>query len=181
MKKTAFRHLLFTAVLASASLFVACGDSPEDTGTTPAAGESPPAAAPAEQPDPDLPEKTVTITGNDQMKFDVTEIEVQPRQKVTVTLENIGSMPKVSMGHNWVLLVKDADPNEFLEASMVAMGTEYIAIDQVDKVLANTKLLGPGESDSVTFTAPAELGDYVYLCSFPGHYAIGMKGILTVK
>ena len=33
----------------------------------------------------------------------------------------------------------------------------------------------------VTFDAPTEPGEYVYLCSFPGHYAAGMKGLLVVK
>ena len=37
-----------------------------------------------------------------------------------------------------------------------------------------------GESDTVTFDAPAEPGAYPYLCSFPGHFAL-MQGVLTVK
>jgi azurin len=48
-------------------------------------------------------------------------------------------------------------------------------------VLAHTKLLGPAETDTVTFTAPYVAGDYLYLCSFPGHYSQGTKGFMTVK
>ncbi|MDE0837988.1 MAG: plastocyanin/azurin family copper-binding protein [Kiritimatiellae bacterium] len=40
-------------------------------------------------------------------------------------------------------------------------------------------MLGPGEEDVVTFTAPAA-GTYNYLCTFPGHYAV-MNGVMTVK
>ncbi len=48
-------------------------------------------------------------------------------------------------------------------------------------MLAHTKLLGPAETDTVTFTAPYVAGDYLYLCSFPGHYSQGTKGFMTVK
>jgi azurin len=56
-----------------------------------------------------------------------------------------------------------------------------IAFEQEFYVLAKTKLLGPGESDSVTFTAPGAPGAYDYICTFPEHYAGGMKGVMTVR
>ena len=46
-------------------------------------------------------------------------------------------------------------------------------------VIAATKLLGPGESETISFTAP-EPGDYQFVCSFPGHFAM-MRGIMVVK
>ena len=49
-----------------------------------------------------------------------------------------------------------------------------------DQVLAATKLLGPKEEDTITFTVPSEPGEYVYLCSFPAHYIVGMKGVIVV-
>ena len=36
------------------------------------------------------------------------------------------------------------------------------------RVIANTVLIGPGESTEVTFTAP-ESGTYQFVCTFPGH------------
>lgn len=50
-----------------------------------------------------------------------------------------------------------------------------------DQVLFHTEMVGGGETTEVTFTAPDEPGEYEYLCSFPGHYAAGMKGFLVVK
>jgi hypothetical protein len=44
-----------------------------------------------------------------------------------------------------------------------------------------TKLLGPAETDTITFNAPFVPGEYLYVCSFPGHYSQGTKGIMTVK
>lgn len=175
--------ILFAAFAAPVVLaFSACSKAPEgESSATPDQTTSTPSAPAKVEADASIPELKVEIAGNDQMKFDKTEIQAKPRQKVTVTLKNVGTMPKVSMGHNFVLLTKDMDPAKFVETSQMQMANEYIAPELKDKVLANTKLLGPGESDSVTFTAPAEAGDYTYICSFPGHYAIGMKGILSVK
>jgi azurin len=154
-----------------------------DKQSSPAGGETTTASASAakEAPDPNLPEKKVEIAGNDQMKFDVVTIDAQPGQKLTVTLKNVGTMPKISMGHNFVLLTPDIDPLKFVEAATPYMGKEYIAPEMADKVIANTKLLGPGETDTITFAAPRKPGTYTYICSFPGHCAIGMRGVLTVK
>jgi plastocyanin len=32
-----------------------------------------------------------------------------------------------------------------------------------------------------SFGAPAKPGSYTYLCTFPGHFVAGMKGVLVVK
>ncbi len=132
---------------------------------------------------PPIPPKTVTIEANDKMKYDVTAIDAQPLQQVVVTLKNVGTTPKFSMGHNFVLLdrtVNEQNVQRFLDAASTEAAHDYVPPESKE-VLAHTKLLGPGESDTVTFNAPQVPGDYLYLCSFPGHYAQGTKGILTVK
>jgi azurin len=49
------------------------------------------------------------------------------------------------------------------------------------RVIAHTKLVGGGESTSVTFPTSKlkKGGDYTVFCSFPGHWS-QMKGKLTV-
>lgn len=126
------------------------------------------------------PPKIVEITGDDFMKFDVTKFDAKPGQSITVKFKNIGELPKEAMAHNWVLLAKHVDVPRFVEAGISHPETDYIAFGQSFYVLAKTKLLGPGESDSVTFTAPRESGAYDYVCTFPEHYASGMKGVITV-
>ena len=123
----------------------------------------------------------VEITGDDFMKFNVTSFEAKPGQKVTVRLKNIGELPKEAMSHNWVLLAKEAQTPRFVELGISHPERDYIAFEQEFYVLAKTKLLGPGESDSVTFTAPGVLGAYDYICTFPEHYAGGMKGVMIVR
>jgi azurin len=129
----------------------------------------------------DAPPITVEITGDDFSKFNVTSFEVKPRQKVTVKFKNIGEFPKEVMAHNWVLLAKEADLARFVDVGVRHPERDYIASEQEFHVLAKTKLLGPGDSDSVTFSAPAAPGAYTYLCTFPEHYAAGMKGVMTVR
>jgi azurin len=124
--------------------------------------------------------KLVKVIGNDEMKFDVTSFEVNPGQKVTVTLTSIGKLPKEAMAHNWVLLEKGTDAAKLIATGAAHPETDYIPADQAAQVLFKTRMLGPGESDSITFTAPSQPGAYDYICTFPGHYAAGMKGVMTV-
>ena len=121
----------------------------------------------------------VTIKGNDQMQFDVKAIAAAAGDTIKLTFENAGKMPKQVMGHNLVVLKKGADVAAFATAAMQAAATEYFPEAKKDSVLAHTKLLGPGEKDSISFTV-AEAGEYTYICTFPGHYVL-MKGTLTVK
>jgi azurin len=129
---------------------------------------------------PELPPKEIQMTGSDQMKFDVTAFEVKAGQKVSVTLKNVGSLPKDAMGHDFTLLDKNTEIAKFVLDGATHKETDYIPPDQKFRVLAKTKLLGPGEFDTVTFTAPRVPGPYDYICIFPGHYASGMKGVMTV-
>jgi azurin len=46
--------------------------------------------------------------------------------------------------------------------------------------VAHTRLLDPGKSTTIYFTAPKEPGRYPYLCSFPGHAQL-MRGVLIVE
>lgn len=132
---------------------------------------------------PEAPPKAVAINADDKMKFDLTAFEVKPGQKVTVTFKNVGTTPKFSMGHNFVLLdhsVNLGNVQTFLDKASTEASHDYVP-PGAKEVLAASKLLGPGETDTVTFTAPFVPGEYLYLCSFPGHYSQGTKGFMTVK
>jgi len=132
---------------------------------------------------PEAPPKEVTVQADDKMRFDLTAFEVKPGQKVIVTVKNVGTTPKFSMGHNFVVLdrsVNAQNVTKFLDAASTEASHDYVP-PAAKEVLAHSKLLGPGETDTVTFNAPYVPGDYLYLCSFPGHYSQGTKGFMTVK
>lgn len=120
----------------------------------------------------------ITITGDDQMKFNMAEMKVKAGQTVRLTLKHSGKMDKNVMGHNWVLLTNGANVAEFGALASAAKATDFIP-EGSDKVIAHTKLLGGGESDTIEFVAPAA-GTYDFICSFPGHYAL-MKGKFIVE
>lgn len=127
-----------------------------------------------------LAAKTVTVEGNDQMKFSVNKIEAKAGSELTIVFKNVGNMPKAAMGHNLVVLKPGTDAQAFSQAAAASPATEYIPEAMKDQVLATTKLLGPKEEDTITFTVPDEPGELVYLCSFPAHYIVGMKGVIVV-
>jgi azurin len=119
----------------------------------------------------------VTLNSNDQMKFDKKIIRVNSNQKVTLTLNHNGRFPASSMGHNFVLIKKDVNVNEYALRAAGARNSEYIP--EGDNEIAYTKMLGGGESDTITFDAP-EPGTYVFICSFPGHYQLMMGEFIVV-
>ncbi len=119
----------------------------------------------------------IILNSDDLMRFDKNMLLVQSGQKITLTLNHIGKMDKLIMGHNFVLLKKDVDVMAFAEKAVLAKNNEYIP--EGEEVIVYTKLLGGGESDTITFDAP-EKGYYTFLCTFPGHWGL-MKGKLVVK
>lgn len=127
-------------------------------------------------------EANVEITANDQMQFSTRAIEVTAGDKVTLTLKHVGQLPKVAMGHNLVILKSGSVVTDFAMKAMQAKEQDYVPQDEESKakVLVHTKLLGGGESDTITFTAPETAGAYPFLCTFPGHFGV-MQGALTVK
>jgi azurin len=116
----------------------------------------------------------VEISGNDLMQYDKKELAVPATCKeITVTLHHSGKQPREAMGHDWVL-VKTADLAAVDQAGLSAgLANNYVAPGD-KRVLAHTKVIGGGETTSVTFSASilSKGGDYSYLCTFPGHSAL---------
>lgn len=120
----------------------------------------------------------ITVESSDQMKYNVSQIKVKAGQSVTLTLKHVGKMPIQAMGHNLVILQKGTDVASFARLSSNAKATGYVPVGS-KAVIAATKLIGGGQSTTVTFKAPVK-GTYDFICSFPGHYGI-MKGKLIVE
>jgi azurin len=119
------------------------------------------------------------IGGNDLMQFDKKELAVaKDCTSVEVTLKHTGKLPAASMGHNWTL-VKTSDVNGVANDGLSAgLPANYIKPGDA-RVLAFTKIIGGGQTTSVTFpTTKLKAGEsYTYICTFPGHSAL-MKGVL---
>ena len=92
------------------------------------------------------------ITGNDQMQYDKKELAVPGTCKqVTLTIHHGGQLPAAAMGHNWVL-VSTPDLTAVANAGMGAgLAANYVGADD-KRVLAHTKIVGGGQSDTITFS-----------------------------
>jgi azurin len=121
------------------------------------------------------------IEGNDALQFNSKTMTVSAScETVTVTLKHTGQLPANIMGHNWVL-TKSSDFMPVAQAGGSA-GLDNNYVPQNDsRVIAYSKIIGGGESTTVTFSASdlSSNENYTFFCSFPGHYAI-MQGSLTV-
>jgi azurin len=172
--------------LLSPLFFTACGDgsSAHDHGGADTAASSSRTTVAPENPVQVVDGVTVVeMTGNDQMKFNLEAFSVPAGGQVKLTFRNVGKMPKAAMGHNVVFLDKDAKVNAFASAAAAARENDYLPTDPElkEQILAATAMLGPGESDTIEFTAPSEPGAYEFICSFPAHMFAGMRGVMTVE
>lgn len=172
MKQTMKTKLSIFLTVMMTALLVGCGGNGEPAGTRSTGSDGSQAAGDARE---------IVIEGNDQMQFDINSFDVEAGERIRLTLKNVGTMPKFSMGHNVVILQRGADGAAFVEAAMNAAANDYIPQGSENQIIAHTALLGGGEEDSITFTAPQTTGEYPYVCSFPGHYQIGMHGVMNVR
>jgi azurin len=122
----------------------------------------------------------LAIDGNDAMQFSKTTLAVAADcTEVKLTLKHSGKLPAAAMGHNWVLTETSAFQPVATAGMSAGLPNSYVPKDDA-RVLAHTKVIGGGESTSVTFPTSKlkKGGDYTYFCSFPGHWSV-MKGKLT--
>ena len=191
------RHILTASVLAIA--LAACGNSPapeapaadaapvEPAATTepapveaaPAPAEAAPAATTGSKPAV-VADCATTIEGNDAMQYNADSITIPAScSQFTVNLKHVGKLAVNVMGHNFVV-AKEADMAG-INADGMAVAPEHLK-DGDARVVAHTKMIGGGESASVTFDVAKikDGGPYKFFCSFPGNFAL-MQGSLQVQ
>lgn len=105
-------------------------------------------------------------------------LEAKPNEALAWKLRNTDVMP-----HNLVL-VKPGSMQSVGEASFQMLndpkaGEKHYVPDSTE-VIAYIPVINPGAEHILHFRAPAEPGDYPYICTFPGHW-MAMNGILRVK
>lgn len=127
-------------------------------------------------------ECVIDVGVNDNLAFAPTTITISKSscKNVTVNLKHSGKIAKNAMGHNWVL-AKKSDAQSLAQAGWSAgLDNNYLPPNDA-RALAFTKIIGGGESTSITFdTATLEAGgDYTFFCSFVGHY-FSMNGVFNV-
>ncbi|MEQ9440806.1 MAG: plastocyanin/azurin family copper-binding protein [Cyclobacteriaceae bacterium] len=122
----------------------------------------------------DEPDVVITIGTEPGLKFDLADFAVAEGDRVQVIFNNNDDML-----HNLVV----TEPNTADQVGEQGMqlglaGGERGYVPQMDEVLFHTCILQPETSESIYFVAPS-VGDYEYVCTFPGHYKF-MRGIMHV-
>ena len=117
----------------------------------------------------------------DQTSYDKRRIVVETGKRVEIVLENEDFMP-----HNLVIAIPGARKEIGLAADRMptpaqpdSQGRYYVPASP--KVLFATRLLEPGQIEKLNFEAPAEPGDYPYLCTFNGHWRRMFGHLLVVE
>lgn len=121
------------------------------------------------------PDQNLVISTLPGMRYDQSSLTVKAGSKVKLTFYNNDDMP-----HN-IVFTTPGGADEVGKAAM-SLGLKGQAMDYVpnsDKVLYHTRLIGPGASETIYFEAPSKAGNYMYVCTFPGHY-LTMRGVLRV-
>lgn len=121
----------------------------------------------------------LTIEAKDSMQYNAKKFTVTAGQKVKLTLKHVGTMPKAAMGHNLVILKPGVEAAAFAAKAGTAFKEDYFPAASADQTIANTKLIGGGESDTIEFVAPAA-GSYTFICTYPGHWG-AMRGEMIVE
>ncbi len=116
-------------------------------------------------------------TVSHRMIYDKELIAVQAGKPVEFRFSNTDAMP-----HNFAIV----QPGSLQEVGELAEETgrdadamERHYIPKSDKVLLGSRLLQPGENQSLSFDVPSDPGVYPYVCTYPGHWR-RMYGALYV-
>jgi azurin len=114
-------------------------------------------------------------SNGDLLEFTPRELSCHAGDQVRLTFRHTGKY--VNFEHNWVLIL----PGSFdaITAAATAAGETKGWLPAGDpRMLAFTPMCGRGQVAVTEFTAP-KAGDYLYICTFPGH-AQSMWGVLHV-
>jgi putative heme-binding domain-containing protein len=113
----------------------------------------------------------------ERMNYDKEKIAVAAGKPVEFRFSNLDNMP-----HNLVFVKPGALEEVGLEAERTAQDADARDrqfVPASDKILLASKLLGPGETQSLVLDVPSEPGMYPYVCTYPGHWR-RMFGVLVV-
>ncbi len=117
---------------------------------------------------------------HEQMRFDVPRLVVPAGRAFEIIFENPDVMP-----HN--LVVVNAGSREKVGLAAMELpaghtdrqGRAWVTEDRA--IIAATKLLEPGQSETLKMTAIRNEGTYEYVCTFPGHWAVMFGQLVVTK
>ncbi len=122
--------------------------------------------------------RTVRIrTIEEEMRYDLKYFVAEAGKPIQIILENGDLMP-----HNLVVTVPNALKLVAMTAATMAPdaltdGKQYVP--SMPEVLFATKMVQAGKSERMVITAPAQPGEYPFVCTYPNHW-MRMYGVMVV-
>jgi uncharacterized cupredoxin-like copper-binding protein len=113
----------------------------------------------------------------EKLSYDLKWFVVEAGKAVQIVLFNPDAMP-----HNLIVSRPGSLEAVGTAGSAMPMPSDPDAkafVPDSPAVLYSTKLVKEGETERLEFTAPKEPGEYVYVCTFPGHW-VRMYGVMLV-
>ncbi len=122
----------------------------------------------------------VINTVREQMRYDTPRLVVEAGKPFEVIVDNLDFMP-----HNLTIVNPGTRPSIAAVAANMrpdeldGQGRAYIprSLD----ILSATKLLEPGQSQTLKLMAPRKEGDYDYFCTYPGHWEMMWGRMVVTK
>jgi azurin len=122
----------------------------------------------------------VVRTVHEEMRYDTQRLVVEAGRAFELIFENADVMP-----HNLVVV----QPGARQKVGMAAMelpaghtdrqGRAFVGEDK--EIMAATKMLESGQTETLKITAPRVEGVYEFVCTFPGHWALMFGQIVVTK
>lgn len=110
-----------------------------------------------------------TVSVDDNFRYSPSTFSVRAGQPVTLTFQN-----KSSAEHSFNILKGGEELEHVLEE---AHDEEALH----EELFFEMHAVAPGNSETRTFTAPSEPGEYAIFCSLPGHAQAGEVGTMKVN
>ena len=176
-----------SGLVACIALLIACGGAsgPAQPTATHSGPDPDETAVPTPDARPTQPEPAGTVsleigtaTGATEFKYDKETLEAPAESKIKLKFSN-NTNSKDEVGHNWVLVKPGQEESVLANGIAAGDDKDWLNVDDPG-IIAYTRLIEGEQRDTITLDAPAP-GSYTYLCTFPEHYAGGMKGTLTIK
>jgi azurin len=117
---------------------------------------------------------------HEEMRFDTQRLVVQAGKSYEIIFENPDVMP-----HNLVIVEGGARQKVGMAAMELPpghtdrQGRAWVTEDK--EIVAATKMLEPGQTETLKINAPRNEGTYEFVCTFPGHWALMFGQIVVTK
>ncbi len=116
------------------------------------------------------------------MRYDTPRLVVEAGKSFEVIFENVDAM-----AHNIVFV--QPGTRQLVAESVQTMqpaqrdkqGRAYVPEKGDRRILDASHLLEPGQKETLKLTAPKTEGEYEYVCTFPGHWAIMWGKLIVTK